>query len=68
MKGEVAQMKLSTIVGRHQDPLTDHLYQPLRAAIQSFDTPRCQQYLTNKHNNPLFKSELKRSQFPAKAI
>lgn len=68
MKGEVAQMKLSTIVGRHQDPLTDHLYQPLRAAIQGLNTPNSHQIFMNKQNNPLFKSELKRSQFPVKVI
>lgn len=51
-------MKLSVIAGHHADPLTDRLYQPLRAAIQHID-------LRQQAPSP-FKTELRHSMLPNK--
>ena len=58
MQGGVVQMKLSVIAGHHVDPLTDRLYQPLRAAIQHID-------LRQQAPSP-FKTELRHSMLPNK--
>lgn len=56
MQGGVAQMKLSVISGHHVDPITDRLYQPLRAAIQQIDLP-------HRPQSP-FQTELRHSMLP----
>ncbi len=64
MQSGLAQMKLSAIACHHIDTRTDHLYQPLRAAIDHIGNSKSQQQLLlTKQNNPLFRSELKKSQF-----